>query len=122
FSEAMNAATVNGSTILLRDANNAAVSATVTYNISTRTATLDPTADLASGAAYSVLVTGGTNGVKDVAGNTLAADFASAFTTLPPVLPAAPAAYQLLATKTPATTNAGDGSPLELGVKFKSDQ
>jgi RHS repeat-associated protein len=83
FSEAMNAATVNGSTVELRDPSNALVSATVSYNAASLTATLDPTASLAAGVTYTARVRGGGTDprVKDVAGNALAADVTWTFTT-----------------------------------------
>ena len=46
FSEAMDAATINGTTFELRNASNALVSATVSYNAGTKTATLSPSANL----------------------------------------------------------------------------
>ena len=55
--------------------------ATVSYNAATRTATLDPTGPLADSATYTATVKGGAAGVKDVAGNPLAADFTWSFTT-----------------------------------------
>ena len=75
FSEAMNAATINGSTFELRNAlNNALVTATVTYNAATRTATLYPTTPLFSLLFYAK-IKGGTTGVKDMAGNTMLNDY-----------------------------------------------
>ena len=53
----------------------------VSYNDLTRTATLDPTGPLANLATYTATVKGGATGVKDVAGNPLAADFTWTFTT-----------------------------------------
>jgi YD repeat-containing protein len=84
FSEAMNPATVNGSTVELRDPSNALVSATVSYNAASFTATLDPTASLLAGITYTARVRGGGTDprVKDVAGNALAADVTWTFTTL----------------------------------------
>jgi hypothetical protein len=83
FSEAMNASTVNTSTIELRNPSNALISAAVTYNASTFTATLDPTAALADGVTYTLRVRGGGADprVKDLAGNALATDATSTFTT-----------------------------------------
>ena len=83
FSEAMNAATVNGSTVELRDPSNTLVSATVSYNPASLTATLDPTASLVAGVTYTARVRGGGTDprVKDVAGNALAADVTWTFTT-----------------------------------------
>jgi RHS repeat-associated protein len=86
FSQAMNAATVNGSTVELRDPSNALVSAAVSYDAITFAATLDPVAPLAAGANYTARVRGGSTDprVKDVAGNALADDLTWTFTTAPP--------------------------------------
>ena len=46
FNEAMNAATINSSTIELRNPSNALITATVSYNAGTRTVTLTPSAAL----------------------------------------------------------------------------
>jgi RHS repeat-associated protein len=83
FSEAMNAATVNGATLELRDPSNTLVSATVSYNAASLTATLDPTASLTTGVTYTARVRGGGTDprVKDVAGNALATDVTWTFTT-----------------------------------------
>ena len=48
------------------------VTAPVSYDAATRTATLNPTADLAAGTQYTAALAGGTSGVKDTAGNPLA--------------------------------------------------
>jgi RHS repeat-associated protein len=83
FSEAMDAATVNGSTVELRDPSNALVSATVSYNAASFTATLDPNAPLTVGVTYTARVKGGGTDprVKDVAGNALATDLTWTFRT-----------------------------------------
>jgi RHS repeat-associated protein len=84
FSKAMDAATVNGSTVELRDPGNALVPATVSYNAASFTATLDPSASsLAAGVTYTARVRGGSTDprVKDLAGNALAADKTWTFTT-----------------------------------------
>jgi YD repeat-containing protein len=87
FSEAMTAATVNGSTVELRDSSNAMVSATVSYNAALLTATLNPTSSLAAGVTYTARVRGGGTDprLKDVWGNALAADLTWTFTTRPPL-------------------------------------
>ena len=69
FDEPMNAATINSSTFQLRNPSGALVGATVTYNATTRVATLTPTAKLAVGATYQATVKGGPSGVADEAGN-----------------------------------------------------
>jgi hypothetical protein len=62
---------------VLRDAGGNVVPSTVTYVDATRTATLDPTLDLNSLTTYTVTV----SGVKDLAGNVLAAPVTWSFTT-----------------------------------------
>jgi len=86
FSEAMDAATVNGSTIELRDPANALVPATVSYDADSFTATLDPTAPLSAGVTYTARVKGrnADQSVKDVAGNPLIADVTWTFTIAVP--------------------------------------
>src|SRR5262249_27927325 len=56
FSEAMDPSTINANTVELRDATNAGVPATVTYDTNLHVATLHPTATLAASATYTVLV------------------------------------------------------------------
>jgi len=85
FSEAMDAATIGASTFELRNAANALVAATVTYDAASRTATLTPGAALAGSASYTATVRGGSVDprAKDVAGNALAANATWSFTTAP---------------------------------------
>lgn len=81
FSENMDAATINTSTIELRNPSNVLVPASVSY--SGTTATLVPSALLANLTTYTVTVRGGGTDprVKDVAGNALAASSSWSFTT-----------------------------------------
>jgi len=81
FSEPINASTISTSTFELRDGSNALVNATVTYDATTRTATLDPTPTLTNTVVYTATVKGGSTGVKDLAGNALAANRTWTFTT-----------------------------------------
>ena len=83
FSEPMDPATVNASTVVLRSGgvSGPVVSAGVSYDAATKGAVLDPAAALAAGTTFSVVVKGGAGGVKDVAGNPLAADESWSFTT-----------------------------------------
>jgi hypothetical protein len=82
FTEAMDPATITGTTVTLRATSpSAAVPATVTYNPATNTALLTPTASLAQGKNYTVTVT---TGVTDLAGNALLTQFTSNFTTFAP--------------------------------------
>ncbi|HEY5809783.1 MAG TPA: DUF4082 domain-containing protein, partial [Povalibacter sp.] len=84
FSEALNASTISTGTFQLRDAASALVSGSVSYNATTFTATLIPTAALAASSTYTVTVRGGAAdpAVKDAAGNALAGNSSWSFTTL----------------------------------------
>ena len=64
FSEAMTAATVNTSTVLLMDGSTA-VPASVAYNATNRTVTLTPTSVLGNSKTYTIVVKSGASGVKD---------------------------------------------------------
>jgi len=88
FNEAMNPGTItNGTTITLSNATAGLVSAVVTYNAGTFTATLTPNGPLALTNVYTVRVKGGAGvGVADVATNYLASDFTASFTTEAPDL------------------------------------
>jgi hypothetical protein len=87
FSEAMDPATITASTFVLRDPANAVVAATVSYNATSRVATLNPTPTLTAGTAYTATLLGGTGGAKDLAGNPLAADKVWTFTIFADVTP-----------------------------------
>ena len=79
FSEAMNASTVSDQNITLSKSGSP-VSAQVTYDQNSRTATLDPAGDLQAGATYDVKIT---TSVKDLAGNALAQEKTWSFTIEP---------------------------------------
>ncbi len=83
FSESLDPATVTSSTFEVRDGTTALVGASVSYNDSTKTATLDPYTSLAELSTFTVSVIGGATGtvVKDVAGNRLAATSSWSFST-----------------------------------------
>jgi hypothetical protein len=53
----------------------------VTYDASSRTARLAPASELDAGVAYTATVKGGASGIRDAAGNLLAADRVWSFTT-----------------------------------------
>jgi len=79
FSEAMDPATINTTTITVKTTNSStSVAGTVTYNSGTKVATFTPNSPLANGTGYTVTVT---TGVKDIAGNAMASQFTSTFTT-----------------------------------------
>jgi len=63
---------VSTATFVLKNAAGATVAATVTYNSTTRTATLDPAANLAADATYTATLVGGTSAIRDAAGTPLA--------------------------------------------------
>ena len=81
FSEPMEATTINGSNVQLRLPSTDLVAATVAYNVTTRVVTLTPSVALTGSTVYTATIT---TGVKDVAGNSLAASRVWAFTTAVP--------------------------------------
>ncbi|HSL00487.1 MAG TPA: N,N-dimethylformamidase beta subunit family domain-containing protein [Rubrobacteraceae bacterium] len=81
FSEEMDSSTINTNTFKLDKQGGSTVSARVTYNAATKTATLDPHNDLEAATTYVATVT---TGVKDRAGNALETDRVWAFTTSAP--------------------------------------
>ncbi|MDP4263602.1 MAG: DUF4082 domain-containing protein [Bacteroidota bacterium] len=87
FNKAMNASTINNSTIELRNAsNNAVIASTITYNTVIHTATVMPLTALANSTQYTIRVKGGSSGVKDVAGLAMIKDYDWTFTTADPPL------------------------------------
>ena len=80
FSEAMDPATINAGTIILRSASGAQLSGTVAYDPTAHSAELKPASALPNASVLTAFVT---TGVKDAAGNTLAAGFSWSFTTQP---------------------------------------
>ncbi|MEP7377460.1 MAG: Ig-like domain-containing protein, partial [Chitinophagaceae bacterium] len=102
FNEAMNAATINNSTVELRNASNTLITAVVSYNAGTRTVTLTPSAALVNATFYTAKIISGTSGVKDAAGNALASDYTWAFTTVA-AASQSPVTIQSVTTKTGTT-------------------
>ena len=117
FSESMNPATINSQTFVLKDTSGNTVSATVIYDVATKTATLDPSASLVPGMTYTAILQGGSQGVKDIAGNPLAANVTWSFTITAPVT--CPCSLWNDST-TPAVVAANDTSAVELGMKVRS--
>jgi hypothetical protein len=117
FSEAMNASTITSTTFILRDGTTS-VAAGVAYNAGTLAATLTPSQPLAAGRVYTATITGGSSGVKDLAGNALASDYVGSFTTAS----SSPAAVTIWSPSAiPAAFANSDTSSVELGVKFRAD-
>jgi len=81
FSEAMDASTTNNTTFTLSKPDATLVTATVSYNTTTNEVTLNPTEALQAGTTYTATIKGGAGGVKDLAGNPLAADRVWSFAT-----------------------------------------
>src|SRR5581483_9412034 len=82
FSQAMDATTITASTFTLtKQGATQPVAATVAYNTTSLTATLQPTSALDAGATYTARVVGGANGVKDANGAAMSADKTWTFST-----------------------------------------
>ncbi len=82
FSESMNPSTLTTSTFtLVEQGETTPLPATVSYDVASRTATLDPTAALEANATYTATVESGSSGAKDLGGNPLASDFSWTFQT-----------------------------------------
>jgi hypothetical protein len=83
FSEAMDPTTITSATFTLRVTGGAAVAGVVSYDAATQIASFDPTANLITTPAtnYTATIAGGAAGLKDLAGNALAADNVATFTT-----------------------------------------
>jgi len=83
FSEPMDPLTITTTTFLLQLTVGASVTGIVTYDISTNIATFNPAVNLTGTPAtsYTATIVGGASGVKDLAGNALAADKVTMFTT-----------------------------------------
>jgi hypothetical protein len=84
FSKAMNAATINATTFLLRGSSGTAVTGTVTYNATGSVASFRPSVALTDGTVYMATIT---TGATDSTGDPLAATYSWSFTTaVPPVV------------------------------------
>jgi uncharacterized delta-60 repeat protein len=82
FSEAMDPATLNNSTVtLVAKGSTTPVDATVTVSDDGKTVTLDPSSKLAKKTKYKATIKGGDSGAKDLAGNPLANNYTWSFTT-----------------------------------------
>jgi len=84
FNEVLTASTLTTSTFVLRDEVGNIVPSTVSYNASTLTATLTPSSPLTFSTPYIATLT---TGIKDLAGNALAANYTWPFTTSAPPPP-----------------------------------
>ena len=93
FSEAMDPLTITTTTFTLKSTTaGAAVLGTVSYDTATKIASFKPSVNLIGTppTGYTATIKGGASGVKDLAGNALAADSVSTFTTNATTCAAAP--------------------------------
>ena len=104
---------------LLMGANTKVITASLTYDPAAHTVTLTPNSPLSTSSIYTVVVIGGANGVKDLAGNSLATDTAQTFLT--PAQPATVVSSVFPATATPGAIDGGDSKAIEVGMKFTAD-
>jgi Bacterial Ig-like domain len=80
FSTAMDPSTITTSTFTLtRTGTSDPLAAQVTYDSASKTATLDPSANLSGSTNYTAVIKSGSNGVKNLQGNSLAQDFSWTF-------------------------------------------
>jgi hypothetical protein len=123
FSEKMSPGTLNASTIQLRDAAGNVVPVNVFPDGNALTVTVVPNPVLAYLTTYTATVTGGAGGVKDLAGNPMAGNITWSFTTgasAPPPLPMCPCSLWNASSPPPSGPDS-DSSPVELGLRFRSD-
>ena len=71
FSEAITGFTVAGNVRIQRVSTGAQVASAISFNTTTRVLTINPGASLLANTQYRVTITGGTTGVRDLAGNPL---------------------------------------------------
>ena len=122
FNKAINPATLNASTVQLLNSSNASVPASITYNSSTFTVTLQPTSPLAISSNYTMVLRGGTVDprVKDTNGIALAANVTWTFATSSIASQVCPCSIWSLS-NVPVQIDSGDMTPVEVGVKIRSD-
>src|SRR5215213_2307639 len=85
FSEPATPASISASTFILTlQGDTTSIPATVTYDVASNTATLQPIAVLGNSAAYTATIKGGAGGATDLASNPLASDMVWSFTTVAP--------------------------------------
>ena len=116
FDEPLDPASVNTATFELRDPGGTPVTATISYDNTTRTAVLSPSLQLLPSTTYTATLQGGAgSSITDAVGNPLAADVSWSFTTRDPG--GCPCSVWDDAT-TPGTITEQDSNSVELGMKF----
>jgi len=114
FSEPVQSGTA---AIVLKDAGNATVPGSLTFDAAASKATFTPTAALAASTSYTVTV----NGAKDLAGNVMATTSWS-FTTAATSPPPTGCPCSIWATSTvPGTPADSDTAAVEVGGRFRAD-
>ena len=116
FSEAIDPTTITSATFTVTSPGNIAVAGAVNYDAQSDIATFTPSGNLAANTTFTASITGGANGVKDLAGNALASDQVWTFTTgeiaQAPINLGSAAAFAVMATtaitSTDPTTVNGD--------------
>ena len=99
FSESIDPSSLTSTTFTLVEPDGTQVAAHLAYDPATKTATLNPDADLDPQSNYTATIRGGTNGVKDSSSNPLASDQVWSFsTTLPCTMSGTPTADTLTGT------------------------
>jgi len=81
FTKAMDASTINSTTVVLKDSSNNSVSGSVSYDSSTNTVTFTPNSYLSINTTYTFTIVGGSSGVKDQSGTPMPSDYSISFTT-----------------------------------------
>lgn len=120
FSRSMDPTTIDGSTFRLTDAGGTAVAATVAFDAASKTATLTPSAPLASLTTYTATVTTGAEAADETP---LAADVSWTFTTAACPCTLFPSTLKPAATGLPTQDGRSGSGPFsyELGVKVQVD-
>jgi hypothetical protein len=118
FSESLSAASVTTSTVQLKTG---ATTLAANVSFSSSVITLDPVSPLSNSTTYTVVLKGGTSGIKDLAGNALVNDYSWSFTTN---AGSSSTLYTIFQTSDrPAEPLANDGQGgIVLGTRFRSSQ
>jgi WD40 repeat protein len=116
FSEGLDRTTLNSSSFIL-NSDGGGVAASVSYDAHTHSAHLLPESPLAGQTTYTATLIGGPDGVRDVAGNPLEADYSWSFTTGGIDCPCT----IWDESDTPTVVSTEDPNAVELGVKFQSE-
>jgi hypothetical protein len=121
FSEPLAAAFVTSSNALIR-AGSTSIPALVSYTAGSNSILLTPTSALSNETQYTVTLKGGTDGIRDVAGNVMTADYTWNFTTAAPVSTTRATVFTSQQTVQPTSSqSSNDGSAIALGMKFRAN-